>query len=70
MLDDLRNSASTYEEEKPQGGIKNQTGKNKATFLGMTAPQRFIIALMLLGMTCVCGTFALLIFEKVVPPFF
>ncbi|NPV75673.1 MAG: hypothetical protein HPY59_04780 [Anaerolineae bacterium] len=74
MLDDLRNSASSFiEEEAPlEEEIvrkKRKKGQPK-NFLGMTPPQRFLIALVLLLMTCVCGIFALLIFEKIVPPFF
>ena len=37
-------------------------------FLGMTAPQRFIIAVMLLMMACILSTFCLLVTEKIVPP--
>jgi hypothetical protein len=73
MLDDLRNSASAYEEATPQKEAKAAKRRNQSqqgTFLGMTAPQRFILVFILLIMTCVCGSFALLIFEKVVPPFF
>lgn len=74
MLDDLRNSASSYiEEEKlveKAEVISRQKKARQKNFLGLTAPQRFIIALVLFFMTCACGTFVLMIFEKVVPPFF
>jgi hypothetical protein len=67
MLDDLRSSASDssqadgtyYESEEPE---------NKQ-FLGMTAPQRFIVVLMLLVMVCILGTFVLVIFGKIALPF-
>jgi hypothetical protein len=35
----------------------------------MTAPQRFIVVLMLLIMVCILGTFVLVIFGKVMLPF-
>lgn len=35
--------------------------------LGMTAPQRFVISVMLLLMTSVLGTLILLVTQKVVP---
>ena len=67
MLDDLRSSASdgsqadeAYYEAEPQGGKQ---------ILGMTAPQRFIVVLMLLVMVCILGTFVLIIFGKVALPF-
>jgi hypothetical protein len=39
-------------------------------FLGMTAPQRFVIVLLLLILTCILGSFGLILTEKVVLPFF
>ena len=38
--------------------------------LGMTAPQRFIIAIMLLLQVFLIGSMFLLVTQKVVPPFF
>jgi hypothetical protein len=38
-------------------------------FLGMTPVQRFVIAVMVLMITCIIGTFYLLVTEKVVPGF-
>ncbi len=75
MLDDLRNSTSSFIEEEeitPEEVVirKRRPPRQQNQFLGMSAPQRFLIALMLLVMTCICGVFALLIFEKVVIPFF
>jgi hypothetical protein len=74
MLDEFREQASTspfieeeveevYEEVKP-------VRRPPQRFLGMTAPQRFVIALMLLLMTCFLGALTLLVMEKVVPPVF
>ncbi len=73
MLDDLRNSAaSSYldEEEAIQEDLRSgQDSSEEKLFLGMTAPQRFVIVLMMLMMTCVLGTFFLVATEKIVLPF-
>ncbi len=73
MLDDLRNSAaSSYldEEEAIQEDLRlGQDSSEEKLFLGMTAPQRFVIVLMMLMMTCVLGTFFLVATEKIVLPF-
>jgi hypothetical protein len=39
-------------------------------FLGMTPPQRFVIVMLLFILTCVLGSFALILTEKVVLPLF
>jgi hypothetical protein len=75
MLDDLRNTASSGPEEPVPpvlvpSGIPPARQGTRGSFLGMTAPQRFVIVLMMLFMTCILGTFCLLITEKIVPPFF
>ncbi len=76
MLDDLRNSSS-FEEEEPlqvqeeqQVEPERRRRQGKEPFLGMTAPQRFVLSLMLFFMTCVLGALALVILEKVYLPFF
>jgi len=74
MLDDLRNSAAQSFQEEEQAPVEpsemdTQPG-NSAPFLGMTAPQRFVVALLLFLMTCVFGTFCLLATQKIVLPFF
>jgi hypothetical protein len=72
MLDDLRNSASqAYEEE--QAALEEGMDAPKpprAPFLGMTAQQRFLLALMLFIMVCVMGGFCLLLFEKIWLPIY
>lgn len=76
MLDDLRNSAASSsfqpeEEPTPSPSERPGSGPRKAsTFLGMTASQRFVVALLVLMMTCVLGTFLLLVTEKIALPFF
>jgi hypothetical protein len=73
MLDDLRNSSSFIDDEPPaeQEPVQRRTPqrRQKETFLGMTAQQRFILSLMLFLMVCVMGTFALLITESISLPF-
>jgi hypothetical protein len=73
MLDDLRNSSSFEEEEPPQDPERPSTPtrirRPSGSFLGMTAPQRFVLSLMLFMMVCVVGILLLIVFEKVVLPF-
>ena len=71
MLDDLREQASEspyYDEEEFEDLDDSQQGPSQ--FLGMTPVQRFIIALMLLFVTCLLSAFCLLVTERVVLPFF
>lgn len=64
MLDDLRNSAAqSYEEDVVQA--RGQPRERKP-FLGMTAPQRFFIAALILVMTCVLGVLFLVMAGKIV----
>ncbi|MDH5506051.1 MAG: hypothetical protein OEZ02_02390 [Anaerolineae bacterium] len=42
-----------------------QTGR----ILGMTAPQRFVIAFMLFFVICIIGSLCLMVFGKIQPPF-
>ncbi len=65
MLDDLRNSSSFIDEPEPpeQEEVVRQRKvrrRGQATFLGMTAQQRFILSLMLFFMVCALGVFALI----------
>ncbi|KAF0109717.1 MAG: Uncharacterized protein FD147_2094 [Chloroflexi bacterium] len=71
MLDDLRNSAeSAFIEEDPlDNALFENAGKSqKGPLLGMTAPQRFIIALFVFLMVAILGVFVLIVFQKVYPP--
>ena len=74
MLDNLRDSASKspfFQEEQspPESSHDGQPNQPTNTFLGMTPIQRFILALLLFMMTCVVGSFWLLITEKIILPF-
>jgi hypothetical protein len=74
MLDDLRNSSSfiddedTNEHENDVIERRPMRQRNKETFLGMTAQQRFIISLMLFFMVCLLGWAALIFTRSVVIP--
>ncbi len=69
MIDDLRNSANeSYSEEELNPSTQIEKTRGNKNFLGMTAPQRFILALLLLIAVIVLGTFCLLITGKIVLP--
>ena len=69
MIDDLRNSASdSYLEEEINPTPLTPTKKTGKNFLGMTAPQRFVLALLLLIAVVVLGTFCLLITGRILLP--
>ena len=71
MLDDLRNTANQEppEENKPpllgeEYAIRIPRNTRRE-FLGMTAPQRFILAIMILLMILVLSTFCLVATGKI-----
>jgi len=67
MLDDLRNSASqSFLEDFPDD--KKMGGEDHGPLLifGMTASQRFLVAILLLILVCTVGTLVLIAFGKVV----
>ncbi len=78
MFDGLRNDASNssefdkpvefFPEDKP-ATPRAARRKSPGRWLGLTAPQRFILALMLMLATCVMGMMCLLVFGKFVIPF-
>jgi hypothetical protein len=79
MLDDLRNSAakSFQEEEEEQKEIEKTAAqkhevirlrkqqRDSGPFLGMTAQQRFVVALLLFMMVSVMGVLLLVATEKI-----
>jgi hypothetical protein len=77
MLDDLRNSAAnSFQEEDEQAADQKPGQKHEvirlhrerresAPFLGMTAQQRFVVALLLFMMVSVMGVLLLVATEKV-----
>jgi hypothetical protein len=76
MLDDLRTNKQNqqgHNDPFPQAEeIYNSTSEKDSggNFLGMTAAQRFIIVMLLFVLTCVLGSFGLILTEKVVLPIF
>jgi hypothetical protein len=74
MFDDLREKATDddfFEETEDDFEYDYETisTSNPALFLGMTPIQRLVIAVMILLMACVMGSFLLLVTEKVFLPF-
>jgi hypothetical protein len=76
MLDDFRAQAGdmgfeSEEEDEIQDvyTIKEKAPARRGPFLGMSPPQRFVIAVMLMLMTCILSTFCLLVMEKLTLPF-
>ena len=66
MLDDLRNLASQPAEEEPSEEKHEKPRKSpEKNFLGMTAAQRFVVALLLFLMVLILGTLFLVVTEKV-----
>jgi hypothetical protein len=68
MLDDLRQQASDLiDQEEPPAAPP--APRPTTRILGMTPFQAFIVALMLLVITCLLSSFCLLATGRVVPPF-
>jgi len=71
MFDDLRESAvSSYEDELPavEESPQLEPERPRKTLFGMTAPQRFVVVLILFFMTCLLGSICLLVTEKIYLP--
>jgi len=70
MLDDIRKTASepSQQEDAPQLEDQQPEPGQGKKFLGMTAKQRFILALLLLISICVLGSLCLVVFGKVYFP--
>ena len=63
MYDDLRDDMDYEEEEQNDYEYKNPVAAAgpQTQFLGMTAQQRFVIAVLIMMMVCILGAFFLLI---------
>lgn len=72
MLDDLRNSASQSSGQTPDQAPFQDLNRQRQRppFLGMSAVQRFVLALLLFLMSCVLGAGCLILTGKVYLPFF
>jgi hypothetical protein len=70
MLEDFRAqaNASSFDEDD-QKAYEEPAVETRRHFLGMSPVQRFVIALMLLFLVCLLGSFFLLVTEKIVLPF-
>jgi hypothetical protein len=78
MLDNLRDQASSspyFQQDdeplpEPQGPVGPPPRRSIDQITGMTAQQRFIIAIMLLVVACLLGSMALMVTGRFVLPFF
>lgn len=68
MLDEFRDQAGPFYEEETYEEVKPRRPRSK-TYLGMTAAQRFVIAVLFLFVVCLLGAMLLLVTERVIPPF-
>ncbi len=74
MLDDLREQSNEFDYLGEESDVfdfdsKRSSGANSTKWLGMSPVQRFVIAGMLLLMTCILSTFCLLVTERIALPF-
>lgn len=65
MLDDLRNSAGNPFLGQDKDEEEKQSQQQKNSFLGMNAPQRFIVSIFFFFMVLIIGVFMLILFQKV-----
>jgi hypothetical protein len=74
MLDELRQQADQSEElddeEEEASAYFRMRYQSDRPFMGMTAGQRLILAMMFLFMMFLLASFCLLITERIVPPAF
>lgn len=70
MLDDFREQASTtsFFDEEEHRPVEPEY-RTQRQFLGMTPFQRFLIALLLFGITVLLSTFCLVVTGKLTLPF-
>ena len=77
MFDEFRSEVGDYsfdeaneaESEEDVYSFNEKADHQKRYFLGMTPVQRFVVAVMLLIMTCILSSFFLLVSERIAPPF-
>jgi hypothetical protein len=73
MLDDFRNTKeqAQYDETVQSNDLPAYDPMPAPSrFLGMSPFQRFIIVFLIFMLTCVLGSFCLLVTERIIPPFF
>jgi len=68
MFEDFRQQAveDNFEDPEEQNQVFTLPRSNR--ILGMTPPQRFVLAVMLLMMTIILSSLCLLVTERIVPP--
>lgn len=74
MLDDFRNQAesSDFFDEDPEDEFVFEEvapARSQSTFLGLSPAQRFVLALILLALTCLLSSLCLLVTERIALPF-
>lgn len=81
-LDDLREQGSTFDDKRKDTSFdfdyeadfgeqpEKVARRRKRYFLGLSPLQRFVLATMLLIITCILGTFCLLVTERIVLPLY
>ncbi len=71
MFEDFRKQtedASFSDDKQEVEQPPSDPGKDRELVLGMTPPQRFIIAVLILVMTIILGLLFLMVTSKIVPP--
>lgn len=68
MFEDFRQQAVEDNFEDPEEHNQVFTLPRSNRILGMTPPQRFVLAVMLLMMTIILSSLCLLVTERIVPP--
>ena len=68
MFDNLRQQSLDNAEDAPTTPTVRRRSSDKL-FLGLTPPQRFVLALMLFMYTSLLGCFALIVLGKIALPF-
>ena len=71
MLEDLRNSVkNAYEEEQAeeQHLLEQKRNVQRKPFLGLSALQRFILAVIFFLMVAIIGIALLIVSQKIMPP--
>ena len=71
MFEEFRKQAeeAAFPDEDQEGTQADSAVDDDGRFLGLTAPQRFLVAFMLLVMTILLGALLLLVTSKVALPF-
>jgi len=71
MFEDFRKQIddASFKDEDEQEEPQLERTHQEHHFIGITPPQRFIVAILLLMMTFILGVLFLLVTAKIVPPF-